>query len=126
MKKRCVWTSEEKQQLLTGLEKFGMDDVKSIHSYVPSKAESSISNQIRICRELGRNKLENTLFSQRRNDKSNAFLNCVLRLNEWGEYFEELAKKSPQRLFALSNVFILISEYGKFPKPSECEGIDFR
>lgn len=123
--KTCKWTCEEKKELLRGLEDFGEDDIKSIQSYLPKKSTGAIKNQIKIWKEIGRDNLKCKL-SARKNKRNQTFSNCVSRLNEWTKHFEELAIKFPQKHFALSNVFLLISEYGKFPKPNESGGIDFR
>lgn len=119
------WTVEDKKQLLRGLEEFGVDGIKSIQSYLPNKSEGAIVTQIRMWKEIGRKNLEHKLLS-RKKKRNQLFSNCIMRLNKWTKHFEELAVKFPQNNFALSNVFLLISEYGKFPNPNESGGIDFR
>lgn len=119
------WTVKDKKQLLRGLEEFGVDDINSIKSYLPYKSTGAISSQIRMWKEIGRKNLEHKLLS-RKKKRNQLFSNCILRLNKWTKHFEELAIKFPQNHFALSNVFLLISEYGKFPTPNESGGIDFR
>lgn len=120
-----TWTKDDTNQLYRGLTEFGEDFVKDIKRvYLPHKKETTINYQIQKWKVQGKENYLKTIVSKE--ELQNCGLtNSVKKLDEWIEHFENVAGKSSSPS-ALSQMFLLISEYGNFPKPEECEGIDFR
>uniref|UniRef100_A0A1B6M8H3 Myb-like domain-containing protein n=2 Tax=Graphocephala atropunctata TaxID=36148 RepID=A0A1B6M8H3_9HEMI len=120
-----TWSVKEKKELLKALEKWGPDNVKALQMELPGRSKTKIINQIKIWKELAQTSVEKRLVTEMRHS-DNATVNSVNRLDEWIEHFAGIEEVSSNKLFALSNVFLLIAEYGNFPLPSESNNVDFR
>ncbi|KAG8245939.1 hypothetical protein J6590_096154 [Homalodisca vitripennis] len=124
-KEKFSWNVKDKRIFLKALEKWGPDNIKALHAEMPNKKESDIYNQIKMWKEFAHADLQKKLSMEvKRSEK--AMVNCITKLDEWIQHFSAMEEDSTSKLFALSNVFLLISEYGNFPPPSECDNIDFR
>lgn len=119
------WCQEDLAALLRGLEEFGPYNVKDIQAKLPHKSVVDVRHQIQMWKAFATSSLQNKMVPDN-NKWGSSLNNCCAKLDEWIEHFEWLASTSSSKSFALAHVFALISEYGKFPSPDECNGTDFR